>query len=50
MHGGETGYSSHGYAPDGMEVFAERLSPLKLLLDEVNIERPIMDYPRRDDL
>ena len=30
--------------PDGMEVFADRLSPLKLLLDEVNIERPIMDY------
>ncbi len=44
VHGGETGYSSHGYAPDGMEVFADRLSPLKLLLDEVNIERPIMDY------
>jgi predicted TIM-barrel fold metal-dependent hydrolase len=44
VHGGETGYSSHGYAPDGMEVFAGRLSPLKLLLDEVNIERPIMDY------
>jgi predicted TIM-barrel fold metal-dependent hydrolase len=44
VHGGETGYSSHGYASDGIEVFADRLSPLKLLLDEVNIERPIMDY------
>jgi predicted TIM-barrel fold metal-dependent hydrolase len=44
VHGGETGYSSHGYAGDGIEVFAPRLSPLKLLLDEVNIERPIMDY------
>jgi len=44
VHGGETGYSSHGYASDGIEVFADRLTPLKLLLDEVNIERPIMDY------
>jgi predicted TIM-barrel fold metal-dependent hydrolase len=44
VHGGETGYSSNGYASDGIEVFADRLSPLKLLLDEVNIERPIMDY------
>jgi len=44
VHGGETGYSSHGYASDGIEVFADRLSPLKLLLDEINIERPIMDY------
>ena len=25
-------------------MFADRLSALKLLLDEVNIERPIMDY------
>jgi predicted TIM-barrel fold metal-dependent hydrolase len=44
VHGGETGYASNGYASDGIEVFADRLSPLKLLLDEVNIERPIMDY------
>jgi predicted TIM-barrel fold metal-dependent hydrolase len=44
VHGGETGYSSHGYAADGMAVFANRLSALKLLLDEVNIERPIMDF------
>jgi predicted TIM-barrel fold metal-dependent hydrolase len=44
VHGGESGYSSQGYAADGIAVFADRLSPLKLLLDEVNIERPIMDY------
>jgi predicted TIM-barrel fold metal-dependent hydrolase len=44
VHGGETGYSSHGYAADGIEVFADRLTALKLLLDEVNIERPIMDF------
>jgi predicted TIM-barrel fold metal-dependent hydrolase len=44
VHGGETGYSSHGYAGDGIAVFADRLSALKLLLDEVNIERPIMDF------
>ena len=44
VHGGETGYSSHGYAHDGIAVFADRLSALKLLLDEVNIERPIMDF------
>jgi predicted TIM-barrel fold metal-dependent hydrolase len=44
VHGGETGYSSHGYAADGIAVFADRLTALKLLLDEVNIERPIMDF------
>jgi hypothetical protein len=44
VHGGETGYSSNGYAPDGIHVFADRLSAVKLLLDEINIERPIMDF------
>ncbi|HLN17509.1 MAG TPA: amidohydrolase family protein [Acidimicrobiales bacterium] len=44
VHGGETGYSSNGYAGDGLAVFADRLSATKLLLDEINIERPIMDY------
>jgi len=44
VHGGETGYTSNGYAADRLSVFAERQSATKLLLDEVNIERPIMDF------
>jgi predicted TIM-barrel fold metal-dependent hydrolase len=44
VHGGESGYTTNGYAPDGLHVFAGRLSATKLFLDELNIERPIMDF------